>query len=102
MNRITAAAVMVGALVAGTIPLTLLNIHDQNQKKEEQAYVRQLERQNEYYTCLDTTVRVSLNYIVKDSKKTYYTVDGKIVTDTKYIEAYERAIKRCEAIKEGK
>jgi hypothetical protein len=103
MNRTTAAAAMVAALIAGVTPLTLLSIHEQNQKKEEQAYVQQLERENSYLECLDDSVRITLNWVqTADGVRTYYTPEGKEFKDKKIIEAYERATKRCEDLKKEK
>lgn len=102
MNRIKAAAVMTAALIAGIVPLALFNIHQQNVEKENQAYVQHLKLQNEYYECLDDTLKITLNWVQTDKTKTYYDTNGKIITDNRLIIAYERAVQRCESIKEGK
>jgi hypothetical protein len=98
MNRITAAAAMTAALIAGTVPLTLLNIHEQTQRE----IVLEEKRELAYYKCLDESLNINLNWIQKDGVKTYYTTEGKAVTDKRIIGAYEQTIKRCERYKEEK
>jgi hypothetical protein len=102
MNRTTTVAAMVAALIAGTAPLTLLNMHEQKQREIVREAILEERREKAYYDCLDQSLAVNLNWVQWNSgAKKYYTTDGKEVTSRKIIEAYEGIIERCEKIREG-
>lgn len=87
---------MTAALIAGTVPLTLLNIHEQKQRE----IVLEERQELAYRHCLDG-LRIRLNWIESDGVKTYYTTEGKAVTDKGFIRAYESIRERCTDIRKG-
>jgi hypothetical protein len=91
MNRTTAVAVMVGALIGGSVPLALVNMHQQTQE-QNQSNLAEEHRQDSYYLCTR-----GISYIEKDDVRTYFNdLTGDWITDKKSIERIERTLQRCD------